>query len=83
MLTATAPAYPVIAKSARVQGTVRLDAVIGADGHIEDLKLVSGNPLLVEAAMKAVKQWTYRPTYLNGKPVRVATQIDVHFQLNS
>jgi outer membrane biosynthesis protein TonB len=46
------------------------------------LKLVSGNVLLVEAAMKAVKQWTYRPTCRNGKPVRVATEIDVHFQLS-
>jgi protein TonB len=82
-LNAPPPPYPVIAKTAHVQGTVHLDAVIGTDGHIEDLKVVSGNPLLVEAAMKAVKDWTYRPTYLNGKAVRVATQIDVHFELSS
>ncbi|MGD0363960.1 MAG: energy transducer TonB [Bryobacteraceae bacterium] len=74
------PVYPVLASEARVHGTVRLSAVIGKDGHVEDLKLISGHPLLVDAAMSAVRQWIYQPTYLNSKPMEVETEIDVNFQ---
>lgn len=81
VISAPPPTYPVLAKEARVGGVVTLDAVIGADGHIENLKLISGPPLLVEAAMNAVKQWTYRPTILNGQPFKVETQILVNFSL--
>ena len=81
VISAPPPVYPVLAKEARVGGTVHLDAVIGEDGHIENLKVLSGPPLLIEAAVSAVKQWTYRPTILNGKPVKIATQIMVNFQL--
>jgi protein TonB len=75
------PVYPPLAKAARVHGTVRLQAVIGVDGHIRNLCLTSGPPLLVKAALDAVQQWRYRPTVLNGSPVDVATEVDVNFTL--
>jgi protein TonB len=75
------PEYPPLAKMARIQGTVRLDAVISKDGTIQDLKVISGHPLLVRAAMDAVTRWRYQPTLLNGEPVEVATEIDVNFTL--
>lgn len=75
------PAYPSIAKAARSQGTVRLEAVIGTDGSVRDLRVVSGPPLLVTAAVDAVKQWRYQPTMLNGSAVEVLTDIDINFTL--
>jgi TonB family protein len=75
------PIYPPLAKQARVQGTVRFQALIGKDGHIINLELVTGHPLLVPPATDAVKQWVYKPTLLNGEPVEVITQIDVNFTL--
>jgi protein TonB len=75
------PTYPAIAKTARVQGTVILAAVIGKDGTIQNLHVVSGHPLLQGAAMDAVKQWRYKPYILNGEPVEVDTQVEVHFTL--
>lgn len=76
------PEYPALARQARIQGTVRFDATIGKNGHIDNLQLVSGHPLLVAAATEAVKQWVYKPTLLNGNPTEVATTIDVTFTLN-
>jgi protein TonB len=76
------PVYPQLAKQARVQGTVRFTAIIGKDGHILNLQLISGHPLLVQPAQDAVKQWIYKPTLLNGEPVEVVTQIDVSFTLS-
>lgn len=76
------PIYPPLAKQTRTQGTVRLQAVIGRDGSIQNLVLASGHPLLVPAAMEAVRQWRYRPTTLNGETVEVLTQIDVNFTLS-
>jgi protein TonB len=76
------PIYPPLAKQARIQGTVRFTAIIGTDGTIRNLQLVSGHPLLVPAAQEAVKQWVYQPTLLNGEPVEVITQIDVNFTLS-
>jgi len=75
------PEYPPLAKMARIQGTVRLDAVISKDGTIQDLKVISGHPLLVRAALDAVQRWRYQPTLLNGDAVEVATEIDVNFTL--
>ena len=75
------PEYPPLASQARIQGTVRFTAIIGRDGHVQNLQLVSGHPLLVEAARKAVEQWEYRPTLLNGSPVEVVTLIAVNFTL--
>lgn len=77
-----APVYPPLAKQARIQGTVRFTAIIGKDGTVQDLKLISGHPLLVAAAQEAVKQWQYKPTLLSGEPVEVITQIDVNFTLS-
>lgn len=77
------PVYPPLAKQARVQGQVRFTAIIGKDGTIQNLQLISGHPLLVPAATEAVRQWVYRPTLLNGDPVEVITQIDVNFTLSS
>ena len=75
------PEYPPLAKMARIQGEVKLDAVISKDGTIQDLKVISGHPLLVSAAMAAVQRWRYQPTLLNGEAVEVATEIDVNFTL--
>jgi protein TonB len=79
LLREVTPSYPKLAQQAHIAGTVRLKAVIGADGKVEDLALISGHPLLIEAAEAAVKQWIYKPTLLNGQPVEVDTEIDVHF----
>jgi protein TonB len=75
------PVYPPLAKQARIQGVVRLNAIIGRDGAIQNLQVASGHPLLVPSALDAVKQWVYQPTLLNGEPVEVITQIDVNFTL--
>ena len=75
------PQYPPIAKSARVQGAVVLQASIGKDGTIQNLKVVSGHPMLSQAAIEAVKQWKYKPYFLNGQPVDVDTTITVNFTL--
>jgi len=76
------PVYPPLAKQARIQGTVKLSAIISKDGTIQHLEVISGHPLLVPAALEAVKQWVYQPTLLNGEPVEVITQIDVNFTLS-
>ena len=75
------PVYPPLAKQARITGTVRLNAIISKDGRIQDLQVASGHPLLIPAALEAVRQWIYEPTLLNGEPVEVVTQIDVNFTL--
>src|SRR5437868_5508071 len=76
------PVYPPLAKQARISGVVHLAAVISKDGTIQDLKVISGHPLLIPSALEAVKQWVYQPTLLNGEPVEVVTQIDVNFTLS-
>jgi protein TonB len=75
------PRYPALAKQARIQGTVILEAVISKRGSVENLKVVKGHPLLIQSALNAVKQWRYRPTVLNGVPVEVITRITVNFNL--
>ena len=75
------PIYPPDAKAAGIQGSVVLDAIIGKDGMISSLKLVSGPPELTQAAWEAVKQWTYKPYLLNGDPIAVETTITVTFAL--
>jgi len=77
------PQYPVIAREARVQGDVELECVIDPQGDIEQMKLLSGNPLLVTAAFNAVRQWRYQPTLLNGTPIAVEMDVTVHFNLDS
>ncbi len=75
------PMYPPLARQARIQGSVVLQAVISKTGTIEGLKLVQGHPMLAPAAIDAVKQWRYRPYILNGEPVEVETTITVNFSL--
>jgi len=81
LVNKTNPAYPPLARQARIQGTVKLEGVIGKDGTVQELKVVSGHPLLIQAALDAVRNWRYRPTMLNGQPVEVITTIDVNFTL--
>ena len=76
------PMYPQLARQARIQGTVHLEAVIDETGKITDLRVISGHPLLVQAALDAVRQWRYQPTILNNTPVQVQTTIDVNFTLS-
>jgi protein TonB len=75
------PTYPSLARGARIQGQVVLQAVISKQGTIENLRLLSGHPMLVSAAIEAVRQWRYRPYVLNSEPVEVETQITVNFSL--
>ena len=82
LISKPTPVYPPIAKQARVQGTVVLAANISKNGTIEGLKVVSGHPMLTQAALDAVRNWRYQPTYLNGEPVEVETTINVNFTLN-
>jgi len=76
------PNYPPLARQARIQGSVLLQAEISKDGSIENLRLLSGHPMLAPAAIEAVKQWKYKPYILNGEPVEVETQITVNFTLS-
>ncbi len=73
--------YPPLAKQARIQGMVSFTAIISKEGRVMNLTLVSGHPLLVEAARQAVEQYEYNPTLLNGEPVEVVTQVDVSFTM--
>jgi protein TonB len=75
------PTYPPLARQARIQGVVILQAQISKDGSIENLQLISGHPMLAPAAIEAVKQWKYKPYLLNGEPVEVDTQVQVNFTL--
>jgi protein TonB len=76
------PNYPQLAKQARIQGQVVLQAEISKDGTIQNLQLISGHPMLAPAAIEAVKQWRYKPYLLNGEPVAVDTQVIVNFSLS-
>jgi protein TonB len=76
------PVYPTLARSARIQGPVVLAAIISKAGIIEHLQVLSGHPMLVNAALEAVSQWRYRPYVLNGEVIEVETQITVNFKLN-
>ncbi len=73
------PIYPEWVRRAGIQGDVLLHAIIGTDGHILELRAVSGNPMLVQPALDAVRQWRYQPTLLDGEPVEVETTITVNF----
>lgn len=73
--------YPPLARQARIQGTVRFNAVIDRDGAVADLQLLFGHPLLVPAATEAVKQWRYEPTRDQGEPVEVLMPITITFEL--
>jgi protein TonB len=76
------PLYPPLARQTRISGTVELTGVIGTDGRIRELRVVSGHPFLAASALEAVRQWVYEPTLLNGEPVEVIAPITVNFRLN-
>ncbi|HUJ83736.1 MAG TPA: energy transducer TonB [Candidatus Acidoferrales bacterium] len=82
MIRQIQPVYPQIAKTAHVQGTVILHAIIAKDGTVQELQYISGPALLMRSAMDAVRQWKYQPTLLNGEPVEVDTTISVVFTLS-
>jgi len=82
LIRQTHPIYPPLARKTGISGVVRLNAIVGSDGAVQNLTVVSGHPLLVPAALEAVKQWVYAPTLLNGQAVEVVTQIDVNFALS-
>lgn len=81
LLRRVEPRYPQMAKIARIQGDVILQATINKSGLIENLRAISGHPMLLQSAIEAVKQWQYRPTRLNGEPVEVETSITVRFRM--
>jgi len=81
LVTAVKPAYPAAARAAGIVGMVNLQGIVGVDGTLTGLRVLSGNSTLTEAAMEAVRQWRYQPTMLNGEPVEVITDITVEFEL--
>lgn len=82
LIRKVAPVYPPLAKQARIQGVVVMNAVLAKDGTVQNLTVVSGHALLVQAALDAVRQWVYQPTMVNGQPVEVSTRINVNFTLD-
>ena len=82
LISQAAPVYPPLARQGGIQGTVRLQAIIGTDGSLIQIEVMTGHPLLIQAALDAVRQWRYEPTLLEGKPVEVVTTIDVIFTLS-
>jgi protein TonB len=81
LIARVVPAYPKLALQIRVSGSVHLLGIIARDGHIRDLRVIDGHPMLQQAALEAVRQWVYRPTFLNGQPVEVEAPIEVNFAL--
>jgi len=76
------PSYPELAKLSRTEGTVALNVLIGKDGKVSKVEILSGPPLLTRAAQEAVKQWKYKPTIVNGAPVEVITEVTVQFHMH-
>jgi protein TonB len=83
LLRRVRPVYPELAKKARIQGAVRLAVLIDEEGVVQRIKLISGHPLLVEAAIDAVRQWRYRPFWQDGEPVGVLTVVTVNFSMGN
>lgn len=81
LLKKVEPAYPPLAKAAKIQGVVILSVVVDASGRVQDVRVVSGHPLLTQAAVDAVSQWIYRPSMLSGKPVETSGTVVVKFSL--
>ena len=83
LISQTKPAYPPLARQARIQGVVVLHAIIDKEGKVSQMEVISGHPLLVQSALDAVKQWRYKPTQLNGEPAEVDTTIQVTFTMGA
>ena len=81
LLSKSSPVYPHLARQTRVQGVVTIDAVIDTEGNVVEMRVVSGHPLLISAALETVNQWKYEPTYLNDQPIAVRLIVTVTFQL--
>jgi len=82
LITRVEPIYPPLPKQIHREGRVELHAVIGVDGTISALEVISGDPLFIQSALSAVRQWRYRPTILNGQPIEVDTHITVIYTLD-
>jgi len=82
LIARVSPVYPPLARQTRISGTVRLHVIIGKEGSVQQLEVVSGHALLVQSALDAVRHWKYQPTLLNGEPVEVDTTVDVIYSLN-
>jgi len=76
------PVYPALARQMRIEGAVQIEGIIGVDGHMKEVRVVSGHPLLAPAALEAVRKWIYKPTTLNEQPVEVIAPITVTFHLH-
>jgi protein TonB len=76
------PEYPLLAKQARIQGQVLIDAILDEQGNVVEMRVVSGPPLLHQAALDALKQWKYEPVYLNDQPIAVEMIVTINFQLS-
>ena len=81
LLRRVEPVYPPLARQAGVQGEVVIDAVIDTQGNVVQERLISGSPLLFQAASDALRQWKYQPTQLSGQPVAVELTVTIHFKL--
>lgn len=80
LITKVEPVYPPLARQAQVRGVVQFQVTIGRDGKVKNIQLLSGHPLLVVAATQALKQWVYRPTFVNGEAVEVVTHAELEFK---
>ena len=81
LISRVTPVYPADAKRDRIQGTVSLQVTIDKEGHVQSVSVLQGPQELVQSAVDAVSQWTYKPTLLNGQPVEVITTVDVNYTL--
>jgi protein TonB len=82
LIKRVAPKYPQAALAVRAQGTVLIEATVNKEGNVINPKVLSGSPVLAQAALEAVRQWRYKPYYLNGQPVEIQTQITIQFKPN-
>ncbi|HXJ13157.1 MAG TPA: TonB family protein [Candidatus Limnocylindrales bacterium] len=82
LITRLEPSYPTLARQIQREGRVELHALISIEGRIESLEVISGDPLFIQSALAAVREWRYRPTILNGRPIEVDTRITVIYTLS-
>ncbi|MGA7293900.1 MAG: energy transducer TonB [Terriglobales bacterium] len=82
MIKRVQPIYPASALAVHAQGAVQIEATVSKQGNVTNLKVISGDPILARAALDAVRQWRYKPYYLDGAPVEIQTEITVNFKSN-